>query len=191
MNFSLTTGQEEAQATYRAFVDEFILPHAGEWDRREALPEEIFQQLGARRYMVPTLPEKFGGTRDGHAARWPLLGASRARLSIGAKSVGRARDGGACAPALRQPRSERTLAAKNRERRNCGCLRAHRTGHRQRCQKRNHCGNAPWQLLRIERRKKWISFGMRASIFLVIAQSSGGASAFLVERGTPAFLPCP
>ena len=61
MDFDLTAQQKEAQAAFRAFVDETITPYADQWDRAQALPPELFQALGAKRYLVPSLPGEFGG----------------------------------------------------------------------------------------------------------------------------------
>src|SRR5271165_3751783 len=61
MGFDLTTQQREAQETYRAFAAESIAPFADQWDRDEALPPELFEALGTKRYLVPSLPAAFGG----------------------------------------------------------------------------------------------------------------------------------
>ncbi|MEM7535286.1 MAG: acyl-CoA dehydrogenase family protein [Chloroflexota bacterium] len=187
MQIELTKEQKNAQAEFRAFVDEALVPFADQYDREEALPDELFQTLGAKRYLVPTLPEKFGS-----------LGMDMQTYGLFSEEIGRGCGSvrnlvavqGMVAHAIQRvgnrtqktqwlPKiaSGETIAA--------FCLTEPSVG--------SDAQNVTTTATRTETgyiingTKKWISFGNKADLFLVIAQSEGGAVALLVERGTPGF----
>lgn len=53
--------QRELYAEFREFVSLHIEPLAGEWDRKQIVPENVISALGGRGYLGGTLPKKFGG----------------------------------------------------------------------------------------------------------------------------------
>src|SRR5689334_21950288 len=61
MQLELTTQQKADQATFRAFVDETIVPHANRYDQEGTLPESLFKTLAQAHYLVATLPPEAGG----------------------------------------------------------------------------------------------------------------------------------
>ena len=191
MGFDLTAQQREAQEVYRAFAAESIVAHADQWDRDQALPLGIFEALGAKRYLVPTLPVEFGG-----------LGMDMLHYGLFSEEIGRACQSvrnllgvqGMVAHSLLRfgtrdqkekwlPRiaSGETVAAFALTEPSIGSDASNVTTEATR--------SATGYVLNGV--KKWISFGVKAGIFLVIAQSKGGPSAFLVERGTPGFSSAP
>jgi hypothetical protein len=187
MGFDLTAEQKESQESYRVFVNESIQPYAGQWDRDEALPPELFATLGERRYLVPSLPSRLGGLEmdmqhyglfseeigRGCQSVRNLLGVqgmvAHALLRFGSRAqqeqwLPRVAAGETVAAfALTEPSvgSDARNVTTSATRTDTGYV--------------------------LNGVKKWISFGVKAGIFLVIAQSSGGPSAFIVERGTPGF----
>lgn len=191
MSFDLTAEQKDSRQSYRAFVDESILPHADQWDREQALPPEAFRALGAKSYLTPSLPAEFGG-----------LGMDMVHYGLFSEEIGRG-----CA-SVRNLLGVQGMVAHS-------LLRFGSRAQKERWLPRIASGetvaafaltepgvgsdakNVTLSATRSEGGyvlngvKKWISFGMKAGIFLVIAQSGGGASAFLVERGTPGFSTSP
>ena len=187
MDFDLTAQQKDAQTAFRTFVDRTIAPYADQWDRAQALPPELFQTLGANRYLVPSLPREFDGLGmdmqtyglfseeigRGCASVRNLLGVqgmvAQSLLRFGNRAqqsqwLPRLATGEAIAAfALTEP-------AIGSDAKNVATT-ATRSAH-------GYVLNGT---------KKWISFGVKADLFLVIAQSAGGTSAFLVEKGTPGF----
>ena len=61
MSIELTTAQKEAQATFKQFVDEEVIPHAEQYDREERLPPELIAHLAEQGYLGALLPEMYGG----------------------------------------------------------------------------------------------------------------------------------
>jgi alkylation response protein AidB-like acyl-CoA dehydrogenase len=191
MAFGLTPEQRETQAAFRAFVNENIAPFADQWDRDQALPPELFQALGGRRYMVPSLPAEYGG-----------LGMSMLEYGLFSEEVGRGcssvrnllgvqgmvahavlRFGSTAQKQAWLPRvaSGETVAA--------FALTEPGIGSDAKNVAANATASANGYVLNGV--KKWISFGMKAGIFLVIARAPNGAAAFLVEKGTPGFTAVP
>jgi len=187
MCFDLTAQQKAAQATFRAFVDETITPYADQWDRAQALPPELFQTLGAKHYMVPSLPAEFGGLGmdmldDGLFSEEIGRGCGSVRNLLGvqgmvAHAILRFGSRAQKAQWLRRIAAGATVAAFGLTEPTIGSDAKNVTTTATR--------TANGYLL--NGRKKWISFGAKADLFLVIAQSACGPSAFLVERGTPGF----
>jgi len=186
MILELTAQQKADQASFKAFVDDYIAPNAGRYDREEALPLALIQQLAQQRYLVATLPREAGGagmdaltygllTEEigrGCASVRNLLGVSgmvaHAILRWGSQAqkkkwLPRLGSGDLIAAfALTEPQagSDAVHLATT----------ATPAGHR----------------YVLHGDKKWISFGQTADLFLVFAQCDGKPTAFLVERNTPA-----
>lgn len=57
---SATGGRD--RASFRAFVDENVVPAADEWDRRQAIPDEVLVRLRRERYWGAALPKSVGGS---------------------------------------------------------------------------------------------------------------------------------
>ncbi len=187
MGFDLTAQQREAQEVYRAFVSESIVPYADQWDRDQALPPEVFRTLGAKGYLVPSLPAEYGG-RGMDMLHYGLFseeigrGCQSVRNLLGVQGMvahALLRFGSRSQKQLWLPRiaSGETVAAFALTEPSIG----------------SDASNVRTTATRTDTGyvlngvKKWISFGVKAGIFLVIAHSGEAASAFLVERGTPGF----
>ncbi|MDM9379451.1 acyl-CoA dehydrogenase family protein [Chlorogloeopsis sp. ULAP01] len=61
MKLELSTQQKNAQAEFRAFVNQEIFPHAGEWDRQEFTPAELIKKIAQRGFLGAILPQEYGG----------------------------------------------------------------------------------------------------------------------------------
>lgn len=61
MKLELSVQQKNAQAEFRAFVNEEISPNAGEWDRKESTPPELIKQIAERGFLGAILPKEYGG----------------------------------------------------------------------------------------------------------------------------------
>lgn len=59
----LTEEQRLVRDAARAFAQEQLAPHAGEWDRAGALPEAVVKQMGALGLLGMLVPAEWGGTR--------------------------------------------------------------------------------------------------------------------------------
>lgn len=61
MKLELTPEQRAARAEYRAFAEAELAPNAGQWDREEALPPELFRKLADRGWLGTIVPPEYGG----------------------------------------------------------------------------------------------------------------------------------
>ncbi|CAG4926708.1 acyl-CoA dehydrogenase [Paraburkholderia gardini] len=57
----LTQEQEMIRDSMRAFAEERLAPHAGEWDRNHTFPLEALRELGALGALGMIVPEEWGG----------------------------------------------------------------------------------------------------------------------------------
>jgi len=181
----LSPEQEEARASFRAFVDEEIASRADEWHRQERTPPEIIRRLADRGYLGWTLPTGFGGGgRDmitlGLLAGEVGRGCSSLRSLITVHSmVGHAiaRWGGRAQQAAWLPllASGAKIAAFALSEPGVG-------SDAQSVETRAKLDGDGYVL---DGQKKWITYGQIADVFLVFAQCEGAPCAFLVERHRP------
>ncbi|MEH1906177.1 MAG: acyl-CoA dehydrogenase family protein [Nostoc sp.] len=61
MQIELTTEQKNAQATFRAFVDEEIIPFTNEYDQQQSTPKKIIEKLAKKGYLGALVPKEHGG----------------------------------------------------------------------------------------------------------------------------------
>lgn len=183
----LTPQQKAAQAAFKAFADEEIAPYADRFYREECIPPELIKKMVQRGYWAATLPQTFGGSGmdmltygllteeigRGSADVRNLIGVqgmvSSAILKWGSKEqkerwLPRMASGETVAAfALTEP--EVGSDAKSLE----------------------TTATLAGDYFVLNGRKKWISFGQNAGLFLVFAQCEGRVTAFLVERTSPGF----
>ena len=185
MKIGLTARQKEDQAAFRAFVNEEIVPHADRYDREECIPSELIAKLAQRGYLGAMLPEEYGG-RGMDMITYGLLneelgrGCSSVRglvtvqsmiaqtiLKWGSKHqkelwLNRMSSGDVIAAfALTEP--DVGSDAKN--------IKTTVT-----------LADDSYVL---SGRKKWITFGQIADLFLVFGQCDGKPCAFLIEKDAP------
>ncbi|MDM8548452.1 acyl-CoA dehydrogenase family protein [Desulfobacterales bacterium HSG2] len=187
MRTELTPEQSEQQEAFRAFADEKISPEADQYDRDERIPAETLKRLAEKGYSGATIPKENGGSGmdmitygllceeigRGSASLLSLITiqtmVSQAILKWGDDSqkaqwlpkMGKGEI--LCSFALTEP--EIGSDAKN-----VGTSAVLSDG-----------------TYLLNGRKKWISGGQIADLFLIIAQCDGAPAAFLVERDTPGF----
>ena len=185
MNLELTAAQRAARAEFRAFAAAAIAPHAGRWDREEAIPAALIEELRARRYLGSNVPEEHGGLgRD--LITYGLLTEEIAKACSSVRSLLTVHDMVAHAIHRWGSREQRerwlprlargeVLGALALSEPDAGSdARSVETTARD--------GGDAWVL---DGRKKWTTFGQIAGLFLVLAQLDGKLTAFLVERDAP------
>ena len=62
MNFELSEEQKMLQETVRQFVDQEIMPHIQEWDRKGEFDPKLFKRMAELGFMGICIPEKYGGS---------------------------------------------------------------------------------------------------------------------------------
>lgn len=185
MHLELSAAQKEARQRFRGFVGQYIGPDAGLWDRQGRLPLEIIDRLRAEGYLGAPLPrEAGGGGMD--AITYGLLTEELARgcssvrslltvhdmVSLAVLRWGSRRLKDDVVPSM--ARAER-LAALALSEPNIGS-----DGASVETEARTD-GDA----YVLQGRKKWITFGQVADLFLVLARCDGKPVAFLVPAETP------
>ena len=185
MNLELTPQQRAAREELRAFVAAEIAPHAGRWDREAAIPRELVDRLRERCYLGSNVPAEYGGPgRDN--ITYGLLTEEIAKGCSSVRSLLTVHDmvahviGRWGSPGQR----ERYLPALARgEILGAFCLSEPNAGSDAKAvETQARQEGDVWML---NGRKKWTTFGQIANLFLVLAQSDGKATAFLVERDFP------
>ncbi|MBT7211011.1 MAG: acyl-CoA dehydrogenase, partial [Candidatus Scalindua sp.] len=61
MNLELTPEQIESRKSFSDFVDEYIAPVADQYDRNEETPIELIKRLGEQGFLGAFIPEEYGG----------------------------------------------------------------------------------------------------------------------------------
>lgn len=191
MKVELTPEQRALRAEARAFVEREIAPHAGQWDRDEAIPREIVDKLVERGWLGSMVPAEHGGK-----------GLDQISYGVLTEEIGRG-----CS-------SVRSLLTVH----DMACQGILRWGSK--AQKEKYLGRlAKGEILGafalsepnagsdakgiettatvvdggyvLDGTKKWITFGQIADLFLLFAQLDGKPTAFLVERDAPGFSATP
>lgn len=185
MRPNLAPQQEEARASFRAFVDEEIAPRADEWHRHERTPPEIIGRLAERGYLGLTLPPEVGGG-----------GRDMITLGLLAGELGRGCSSLRSLLTVHSMVGHAVLRWGSRAQREAW-LPSFASGAKIAAFALSEPGvgsDAKGVLTRatpdgdgfvLEGQKKWITYGQTADVFLVFAQCEDAPSAFLVERDRP------
>lgn len=187
MNLELTQQQKEDQESFRAFVQAEIQPHADRYDREEQVPFASIQRLAQMGYLGAMIPRVYGGS-EMDAITFGLLneaigrGCSSLRSLLTVHSMVAytiLRWGSNTQKMHWLPRlaSGETIAAFGLSEPEVGSdaksIKTTAVLHEQ--------GYS------LQGRKKWMTYGQIANLFLIFARNGSGISAFLVERETRGF----
>ncbi|HEU4596549.1 MAG TPA: acyl-CoA dehydrogenase family protein [Pyrinomonadaceae bacterium] len=181
----LTAQQRESRAAFRRFADEAIAPRADDFDREERLPPELVARLAREGYLGANVPPEYGGLGL-DALTYGLLheevgracSSVRSLLTVHAMTAHALQRWGTREQKTKWlPRlaSGETVAAFGLTEPEVGS------------DARSVAATATVEggSFVLDGRKKWVTFGQGASLFLVFAKSDGRDCAFLVERETP------
>jgi len=187
MRIELTRQQQADQAAFRNFVQEQIVPYADRYDQEEYTPADCIKNIARQGYLGALVSRESGGAgmdmvtfgllneefgRGCSSLRSLLTVHSMVTYAIG-------RWGSKQQKVFWLPRLARgeTIAAFALSEPNAGSdaksieMTAERSG----------------DGYILTGRKKWITYGQIADLYLMFAQYDGRISAFLVERNTPGF----
>jgi len=182
---SISTDTQALREEFRSFVERNIAPNAERYDREERLPPEVFKALADAGYMGAMIPARWGGREMGVRA-FGLLNEELGRVCASVRNLHTvhcmvahaiARWGG-------QAQKERWLGAlADGSMKTAFALTEPETGSDAASLETTATPVNDGYVL--NGRKKWISFGQVANLFLVFAKVEGRVSAFLVERSRP------
>lgn len=186
MRLELTPQQQSARLAFRRFAREEIAPHADRFDREERIPPEVFRRLGEEGYLGSFLSPEWGG-RGIDMVTYGLLheelgqACSNVRtiltvhdmFSVAVQRWGKAEQKEKWLPKLA---TGAVIAAFAISEPNVGSdpKRVEATA------ARREDGSFV-----LNGRKKWITFGQVADVFLVLVQFEGKPTTFIVERDSP------
>jgi glutaryl-CoA dehydrogenase (non-decarboxylating) len=185
LRLELSPAQLAARQRCRAFVAEHVAPYAAAWDREAQMPDEVIAELRRRGYLGAHLARELGGGGV-DAITYGLLTEEIGRGCSSLRSLLTVHDMVSEAvrrwgsPLLKSdvlPRLARAelLAALALSEPNVGSDAASVETEAQR-------DGGDYVL---SGRKRWITFGMSAGVFLVFARCGGQVAAFLVPAETP------
>jgi len=195
LDFELDDEQQLLRRTVREFAEQELLPHAREWDEKQAFPREVFARLGALGLAGACWEEEYGGSGLG-SLEWAVLMEELARVDAGV-ALSLAAHHGLCSAHIHLAGSEeqkrRFLPPLARgEKVGCWGLTEPGSG--------SDAGGMRTTALRdgghyvLSGSKNFITNGGIADTAVVMAvtdRAAGkkGISAIVVERGTPGFRP--
>ncbi|GAB1541395.1 acyl-CoA dehydrogenase family protein [Scytonema sp. NUACC21] len=185
MRIELTAQQKNAQAEFRAFVDEEIVPHANFCDREELTPPKLIKKLSNIGYLGAILPKVFGG-KNIDIITYGLLNEEIGRGCSSLRSLLTVHNMVAHALYKWGNKSQKeywlpklasgeVIAAFALSEPNVGSD----------AKSIETTATLSGDSYVLNGQKKWITYGQIADVFLVFAQCSGKASAFLVEKNSP------
>lgn len=187
MKLELSAYQKNAQAEFKAFVNEEIFPHAGEWDRQEFTPPEVIKKIAERGFIGAILPQEYGG-KAMDMITYGILneeigrGCSSLRSLLTVHSMvsyALSKWGNKSQKEYWLPKlaSGEVIAA--------FALSEPHVGSDAKSIETTATLSGDSYIL--NGHKKWITYGQIADVFLVFTQCSGKPSAFLVEKNSPGF----
>jgi glutaryl-CoA dehydrogenase (non-decarboxylating) len=176
---------DDLRASFREFVDTQVAPFAGLADRDQLLPTQVIRSLAEAGYLGSTLSREHGG-RALDALTYGQLSEEFGRtcqsvrnfvavVDMVAYAIARWGTPAQAAAWLGRITSGETIAAFALTEPDIGSDAKNVT-----TTARRDAADAV-----LTGRKKWISFGQIADLFLVFAQYDGAHTGFLVERNTP------
>lgn len=169
----------------RQFTDVHIRPYAGEFDKNEALPRKLIQQMAAKGYLAAVFPCEYGGLgldsiTYGHLTE--VIGkaccSTRTLLTVHTSLVGET----LCRWGTRSQKERWLPAMAMGEKIAAFALSEPDQGSNAKGIQTQYVQKGDRYI--INGRKKWISFADIADLFLVFASNEKAISAFMVERDT-------
>lgn len=185
MNIELTPQQQASQTQFRTFVQKEVVPIADRYDQEERTPPELIHKMAQQGYLGAIIPQEYGGSGM-DMVTFGLLneevgrGCSSLRSLLTVHSMvasailrwGNKQQKDSWLPRL--SRGE-TIAAFGLSEPNVGSD----------AKSIETQATPSAEGYTLQGRKKWITYGQIADLFLIFAQYKGNVSAFLVERSTP------
>ena len=187
LRLELSTEQSEAREGFRRFVAEHIVPHAGQWDRDGHLPMEVVDRLREARYLGAPLPEDVGGGGM-EPITYGLLTEALGSGCSSVRSLLTVHDMVTLALnrwAKAEVKEEFVPKLARAEIRGALALSEPNVGSDAASVETEARKDGDHYVLR--GRKKWITFGQIADVFLVLARYEDQPTAFFLPADTPGF----
>lgn len=187
MRIALTPQQKNDQVTFRAFVQEEIVPRANQYDQEERVPAELIKRIAQQGYLGAVAPKEHGGSALDMITFGLLneeFGQScsslRSLLTVHSMVTHALLRWGS-----KQQRDTWVPRLATGEIIGAFALSEPNVGSDAKSIETTAIPSGDYYILNGQ--KKWITYGQVADLFLIFAQCKGKVSAFLVERSTPGF----
>jgi len=188
LNFDLTEDQIQAKKTYQQWVDQYVVPFADTFDEQQETPQSLIDQMAKDGHLGALVPVEYGGVGL-DPLKWGLfceeLGRSSASLlslvtvqSMAIQTLvkwGSTQQKEKWLPKLA---TGETIAAFGLTEPSVGSDARNIENSAVRSDDGNYLING---------KKRWISFGATATLYLVFVQLNNMPVTFLVERGMKGF----
>ena len=186
MRLELTEQQQNDRADFRRFAREEIAPHADRFDREEYIPSEIFKKLAEKGYLGSILSKEWGG-KGLDMITYGLLHEELGKACSNVRTILTVHDMFSIAV-------QRWGNAVQKERWLPKCARGEVVAAF--AISEPNVGSDPKRVeatavktesgsFVLNGKKKWITFGQIAGVFLVLVQYQGKPTTFIVERDRP------
>jgi glutaryl-CoA dehydrogenase (non-decarboxylating) len=185
MEIQLNCHQEEAKNAFRAFVVQEIIPQANYYDREEYTPGELIVSLAQRGYLGACVPASYGG----QAMDMITFGALNEEIGRGCSSIRSLLTVHSMASYAihkwgnTQQKQDWLPRLASGERLAAFALSEPEAGSD--AKNLQTTAALSGDTYHLTGRKKWITYGQIADVFLLFAREGERISAFLVERDTP------
>lgn len=185
MQNDVLTHRSQEQALFKKFVDTEVVPYADQYDREERIPPELVKKIADQGYLGALVPPEYGGG----GMNMVTFGALCEELGKGSLSVESLLTvhGMVIQSILKwgSPEQREYWLPKLAAGAVIGAfgLTEPDVGSDAKSVQSSAVRETGSYVL--NGRKKWITFGQVADLFLIIAQCEGKPTAFLVERNTP------
>jgi glutaryl-CoA dehydrogenase (non-decarboxylating) len=187
MDMNLSEDQQASRSEFMTYTDEFITPYAEEFDHNEQIPESLIRDLSEKGYLGALVAKEYGGSAM-DAVTWGLLCEEIGRGSTSLLSLltvhsmviqslskwGTEQQRQQWLPKLA---TGETISAFGLTEPEVGSDAANS----------NTKAILDGDAYILTGKKRWISFGQLADLFLVFCKVKGQSAAYLVERGTEGF----
>ncbi|MEH2088576.1 acyl-CoA dehydrogenase family protein [Nostoc sp.] len=185
MKLELSAQQKNAQAKFRAFVNEEIYPSAGEWDRKEFTPPELIKKITEHGFLGAILPQEYGG-KGMDMITYGILNEEIGRGCSSVRSLLTVHNMVAYALCKWGNKSQKEywlpkfasgeiIAAFALSEPHVGSD----------AKSVETTATLAGDTYVLNGQKKWITYGQIADVFLVFAKCEGKPTAFLVEKNSP------
>ena len=185
MKIELTSVHLSEQVAFRNFVNEEIVPFADQYDQQERIPRALIKKMAHRGYLGALMPKEEGG-RGMDMITFGLLNEELGRGSSCLRSLITVHSMVAQTILRWGSRQQRTQWAKMLATGECiaafGLTEPNTGSDARNVETRATVVGDAYVL---NGKKKWISFGQIADLFLIFAQCEGKPAAFLVEKECP------
>jgi len=191
MKIELSPEQKRNQLEFRLFAKEHVAPHAARHDAEQRISSDIVGKLAERGYLAAFLPRSWGG-REMDMVTYGLLHEEMGKACSSVRSLLTVHDMAALSIyKWGSARLSETWLPKLASGQMTGALGLSEPNAGSDVNGIETTAEACDEGYILNGKKKWITFGQIADVFVVLAKCEGKPTAFLVERGRTGFSTTP